>query len=326
MAFGQTADVVFEKELSRIAFGSCSVESRPNDQLWKEVNNLAPDLWIWLGDNIYADTEDMKEMRLKYDIQKSHPDYQQLMKRTSILGIWDDHDYGANDAGKEYPLKDASKEELFRFLDIPADHPARRRQGAYQSYLFAGTKRIKIILLDTRYFRDSLKWNIPKPGTKQAIPNPSGQILGDAQWSWLERQLQEPNVDLFVLCSGIQVIPEEHAFEKWANFPRERERLIQLLAGMQQPLIILSGDRHISEVSRLSLPELTYPLYEFTSSSLTNPWSIQKKEPNRYREKQIIYEPNFSVIDIKEDESGMQLEVRFIGKDRVVFQTHRLRF
>ena len=107
----------------------------------------------------------MNQRRKDYDLQKSHPDYQQLLKQTEVIGIWDDHDFGLNDGGREYPMKDESKEELFRFLDVPDDHPARERKGAYQSYTYTSSLgTLKIILLDARYFRDSLKWN--NPGTR----------------------------------------------------------------------------------------------------------------------------------------------------------------
>lgn len=178
-----------------------AIKLKLKKQLWKEVTKTNPDLWIWLGDNIYADTEDMNVMRDKYDLQKSHPDYQSLIKNTDVIGIWDDHDYGGNDFGKEYPMKDESKEEMFRFLDVSSEHPSINRKGAYQSYTYhAGSNRLKIILLDARYFRDSLNidendWN---------IPNKTGDILGADQWAWFEKQLQEESVDLSLLVVGFK--------------------------------------------------------------------------------------------------------------------------
>ena len=326
--WAQRADVIVKKNLTQVSFGSCSKQNKVDDQLWEEVNFMKSDLWIWLGDNIYSDTEDMAEMRANYAMQKSHPGYQQLLAASDVIGIWDDHDFGVNDGGKEYPMKKESKEELFRFLDVPESHPARQREGAYQSYLYEGLQsNVKVILLDARYFRDPLK----KDDRNWNIPDSTGQILGDDQWQWLEAQLGDKEADLILLGSGIQVLPIEHRFEKWSNFPVERQRLFKLIAStVDVPLLILSGDRHISEVSKIDIEGYRYPLYEFTSSSLTNPWSTPAEEANKYRQKEIIFPTNFAHLDLVltsgTSTTRYELELNYIGREQEVLQTHYIRY
>ena len=318
----QKSDADISRNVGSIAFGSCSHQEK-KPQLWKEVNSLQPDLWIWLGDNIYADTEDMSLMRKQYKGQKSHPEYQTLLSNTHVIGIWDDHDFGVNDGGKEYPMKKESKVELFRFLDVSKNNPANDREGAHQSYTITSEgQKVKVILLDTRYFRDPLKKN----ENNHNIPDEKGQILGPEQWEWFEDQIKD-QPDLFILVSSIQVIPEEHRFEKWGNFPTEKERLFTLIKKhVNVPLIILSGDRHISEVSKVDLDDYAYPVYEFTSSSLTNPWGTKREEPNRFREKEIVYDPNFSKVDLKWTDEGLTLNLSYYGVDNKVLQTHEIRY
>ena len=89
------------KTLGVIAFGSCSHET-DTAQLWNDIIALKPNLWIWMGDNIYGDTHDMALMKQKYDIQKQNPEYQRLVKTCPVIGTWDDHDYGINDGGKNF--------------------------------------------------------------------------------------------------------------------------------------------------------------------------------------------------------------------------------
>lgn len=312
----QKADVTVSKSLGRIAFGSCSVQSMSDQQLWNEINATNPELWIWLGDNIYGDTENMAVMKEKYDMQKSHPGYQKLIQKTSIIGIWDDHDYGVNDGGKEYPAKDGSKKQLFDFLDVDKNHPAQKRPGAHQSYTYKSKEgTVKVILLDTRYFRDSLKWKNPGTPQKESIINPDGDILGDAQWNWLESQLSEPNINLFIVASGIQVIPFQHRWEKWANFPKAKERLLNAIAKVEAPLILVTGDRHLSEISKIDLEEYDYPLYEFTSSSLTSPSGIdEEEEKNQHIIKEKIYETNFASLTIKWVNGFPTLNLQYVGK------------
>ncbi len=307
------------ESIQRIAFGSCSRQSMKDAQLWKEVIAENPDVWIWLGDNVYADTEDMEKMKADYDLQKSHPDYQRLLQKTAVVGTWDDHDFGANDIGKEYPMKDESRDLLFDFLDVPKTNEAWARKGAYQTYTYGfEDKRIKLILLDVRYFRDSLKWTMD-PKTAQV--NEKGDILGEDQWTWLSAELDDAGSDMFILGSGIQVISKDHRFEKWANFPRAKDRLLNLITDkVEVPVLFLSGDRHISEVSKLEIAGYDFPLYDVTSSSLTTPWGEPAPDVNSHRVGEIIYPTNFAIMDIDWNEMRPSLKLKFVGKDNEILQ------
>lgn len=283
-----------------IAFGSCNNQKQPQD-IWQSIDKTDPDVWIWLGDNIYADTENMKIMEKDYQLQKSHPGYRDFIKDRQVIGIWDDHDYGVNDGDKYFPKARESKVLMLEFLNVPKSHPVWEREGAYQSYSFNdGHKKIKVILLDGRSFRDKL---VKKKG--RYIPDPHASLLGDDQWEWLNGQLEEENVDLFLISCGIQFIPEQHKFEKWANFPTDRSRLFSLLVEKQPGAVfLLSGDRHIAEVSCTSLDGLDYPLCELTSSGLTHAWEEIGEEPNSFRSGPLIAQRNFGLLKLRFDKKG----------------------
>jgi len=287
-----------------IAFGSCSKQYNPN-QRWMDIMKNDPDIWIWLGDNIYGDTHDMEFMAEKYAHQKADSGYQMLLKsRTKVIGTWDDHDYGVNDGGKFYSKKEESKKLFMDFLDIPPDHPVNDHAGVYESNEYSfDDYLLQIILLDTRYFRDTIYRN---PITRAYVPNEEGDILGDQQWQWLEQRLDESTADLILIGSSIQVIPTEQIYEKWANLPAARKQLFNLLRKYpDKRVVILSGDRHIAEISELRLEGLNYPLYDFTSSGLTHTWSRKDVEPNQYRVSDFIIYLNFGliIIDWKEDKN-----------------------
>ncbi len=302
---------------TRVAFGSCSHEF-DSIQMWDNIRTHQPRTWIWLGDNIYGDTEDMSIMKAKYDMQKQRPSYQKFMQSMDIYGIWDDHDYGLNDGGKSYPMKDESKLLMLDFLDVPDVVGVRNRKGAYQSYLIENEGLvIKLILLDTRYFRDSLEINIQAPPLY--YPNEEGTILGDVQWKWLEGELTNSAADIHLIGSSIQTIPDEQGYEKWGNFPNERKRLFNLIVETKPARpIILSGDRHIAEFSKINLEGLDYPLYEFTSSGLTHTWSSERQEPNQYRIGELIIKKNFGMIDIEHDENTIRIKLLIYGSDNQV--------
>ncbi|MFY8036906.1 MAG: hypothetical protein ACOVMQ_07045 [Cyclobacteriaceae bacterium] len=86
-----TLQLTAQSKETIIAFGSCDDEDEPQE-MWKEVIAQKPIVWIWGGDNVYADTHDMNVLKAKYDKQKSNPDYQKLMRMCTITGTWDDHD------------------------------------------------------------------------------------------------------------------------------------------------------------------------------------------------------------------------------------------
>src|SRR5262245_59587674 len=194
--------------ISRIAFGSCSNEEL-NDEMWTEIVAQKPELCILLGDNIYGDTQDMTWMRKQYDIQKNLPGYQALMKQCPIIGTWDDHDYGRNDGGKFYAKKKESKEEFLRFFDIGPDDPIRSHEGVYSAHTFGPKgKRIKLIMLGLRYFRDTtIRSTIPG---HRYDPNPDGDIMGETQWAWFESQLKNSDADIHLIGSSIQLVANDH--------------------------------------------------------------------------------------------------------------------
>lgn len=226
---GQEVD--FSRPLQTIALGSCNRQDLPQT-IWPVISQNNPDIWIWLGDNIYADTEDMEEMRGMYLQQKYDAAYAAFRNTTPVFGIWDDHDYGVNDGGKEFAQKTASRDLMLDFLDVPADADVRQREGGYQSYTFGPEgKQVKLILLDARYFRDELKENPDK--TTRYLQNPTGDILGQVQWEWLRAELAGSTAEVHLIGSGIQMLAEEQIFEKWANFPMARKRLLDLLAELQ---------------------------------------------------------------------------------------------
>jgi alkaline phosphatase D len=287
--------------LSRIAFGSCARQDKPQP-IWDAVVAARPDIYLSLGDNIYGDTEDMAVMKKKYDQLAAIKGWQKLKAACPILATWDDHDYGVNDGGAEYPKKDESQQLFLDFFGIPQDSPRRTQKGVYHAEVFGPPeKRVQVILLDTRYFRSPLKKRAKKivgEGPYEPTADKTTTMLGDAQWKWLEQQLKVP-AKVRILVSSIQLVPQDHAWEKWMNFPHERERLFKLIKDTKAAgIITISGDRHLAELSMMDAG-FGYPLYDLTSSGLTEAsqkW--RKHEVNRHRVATMNRGNNFGLITI----------------------------
>ncbi|WP_299455478.1 alkaline phosphatase D family protein [uncultured Microscilla sp.] len=305
----QKADLV-------IAFGSCNKQYMAQP-LWQDIAQNNPTLWVWLGDNIYGDTQNMELMKSKYDQQLRNQGYKKLMEKVKVIGTWDDHDYGVNDGGGEFPKKKESQQLMLDFLKYPANSPVRQQEGVYNSYTITkGGHAVKVILLDTRYFRGTLK---RVNGVYQT--NTTGTMLGKTQWQWLENELNNSQADVNIIGSSIQFIPEEHRFEKWANFPKERQRFLDLIAKTRaKNVVLISGDRHIAEVSKYEAGNLSYPLYEITSSGLTHTWGRKATEKNKYREGELMIALNFGILEFYFGESP-KVVGHIKGRQNKVLQT-----
>lgn len=325
--------------LARIGFGSCAKQDKPQP-IWDAVIEMQPQLFVLLGDNIYGDTTDMDVLRAKYALLGNQPGYRKLKQTCPVVATWDDHDYGADDSGADYPMKRESQQIFLDFFEAPPNDPRRSHEGVYSSSVFGPVgKRVQLVLLDTRYFRSPLKVGY-KPGEPgegyrgKYVPNtdPDSTILGATQWRWLEEQLNVP-AELRVIGSSIQVIAHEHGSEIWDNFPHERARFLKLLRETKAGgVVVLSGDRHLAEISRIlpSDPQgIGYPLFDVTSSSLNAPSGNMTKagvrfanQINSHRIGLQYFDTNFGAILIDWDQPDpvVRLQVRDEKGDVVLQQ------
>ncbi len=320
LACGACSTTRNDRAIQRIAFGSCLKQDKPAP-IWNVIADMKPDVFLFIGDNIYADTEDMSVMRQEYDKLNADQAYQRLKRTCPILATWDDHDYGVNDGGADYPARDASQREFLRAFDEPKNSPRLSRPGVYMAKTIGPPgRRVQLILLDTRYFRSPLK---KAPAAQRAfrryVPNPdkSATMLGDAQWQWLEKQLRQP-ANLRIIASSIQLVSEDPGWEKWANLPRERQQLFDLIKKTNaQGVLILSGDRHIGELSMMDAG-IGYPIYDLTSSGLNSASEFWRTyEVNRHRVATMNWGDNFGIIDIEwsTPDPEIRLQIRDVTGD-----------
>lgn len=308
LALTQSARADDPKAVTKIAFGSCVDQDKPVP-IFDAMAATKPDLLLLIGDNMYADLDKKVKVtpeviREKYQQMAKVPGFVKLKAASGkVLGTWDDHDYGKNDAGTDWEHKDAAQKEFHDFFGTPENDPRRTQKGIHHAEVFGPPgKRVQVILLDTRYFRSPLKKGKFDPTTRitpyLANSDPDATMLGDVQWKWLEEQLKKP-AELRLLVSSIQVVSDEHPFEKWMTIPKERERLYALLNSTgANGVMVLSGDRHLADVS-VETKAIGYPLYDVTSSGFnqaTKNW--RAPEPNSKRVAGMPYGDNFGFISI----------------------------
>ena len=252
------ANISFAEIVYKLGIGSCVDQDYPTPA-WASLEKESINSFFFLGDNIYGDVPSGRLDNVILSYEKLNNQMPSWLKNTEKLVIWDDHDYGLNDAGANYIYKAESQQIYNDAWNIDQNDPRRSREGIYFSELkdIAG-KKILIVGLDTRYFRSNL---IKIGNSYKPQKNPNATILGPIQWQWLEKELSREH-DILILASSIQVLATEHRFEKWSNIPHERDKLLALLNKLSSKVLIISGDRHRSGFYKLD------NIYEFTSSSL----------------------------------------------------------
>ena len=304
--------------IQSIAFGSCAMQFKPQP-IWNTIAKQNPDLFLFLGDNIYGDFDGKKPftptketLQRDWSMLADEPNFKKFREQVPVMATWDNHDYGKHNGGAEFELKEMTKTALLDFFGEPKDSQRRKTPGIYDAKIFGPPgKRVQVILLDTRYFKGPF---IKDPRTMEEkkaaglagsmgnyIPNsdPDVTLLGKAQWLWLEEQLMKP-AEVRLIASSTQVIPDEKAMDEWGNYPLERQRLFSLIKKTKaNGVIILSGNVHFAEISKLGY--FPYPLLEFTSSGLTHTNEHYVKAKNTYRIAGPYDQPNFGMIEIDWD-------------------------
>lgn len=314
-----------EPEDFTIAFGSCYDQKR-SCPLWGAILDREPDVWIWGGDNVYADSDDSIELWSIYKTLLDDKDYIALRNEADIVATWDDHDYGLNDGGEEFHAKDMSKRLFLKFLDADKNDDRYHHGGVYSKSSYkVGKKNIDIIALDTRYFRTALTPSTIAGRRYDKNTYGEGSLLGKEQWAWLDKTLGESRADLTFIVSSIQFLSTEHGFETWGNFPHEIDHLYDLIRKYKKPgVILLSGDRHISEFSVDEPEGIPYPIMDFTSSGLTHTYEAFSGENNPKRKGEVYNVKSFGVIEVAEDTD----DVRFIMVDEnnQVLSSYRINY
>ena len=300
-----------------LSFGSCNNQNIEN-KLFKEILKNKPEAFIWGGDIIYSDTDKPQVLATNFKKFKEDSTYKNFAKKTKILGTWDDHDYGINDGGYENPIKQEAQHILLDFLDVPKNDKRREQEGVYYSETIKkDNNTIKIILLDTRYFRTELTKD--PTGKKRYIPTTKGTMLGETQWQWLEKELETSTAEFNIIVSSIQFLSNKHGFETWGNMPNEVEKLKNIILKTKaKNTIILSGDRHIAEISKIKIGTKK-PLIDFTSSGLTHAYTGFTGEENPFRINKVVHEINFGLLKFDFKNKKVLFEIR--GLENKILET-----
>jgi len=304
--------------------GSCAYFNEPrydrlgkpyggDSSIFEPMGKENADFALWLGDNWYTREVDyFSDWGLNYraSITRGLPVLQNLFKKMPQYAIWDDHDFGPNDAGKSYILKNASRNVFMKYWANPSY--GQNGQGVYSKISW---NDVDVYMLDDRWERSSD--NLPDSINGQ--PNPTKKMFGNEQMEWLKEELLfsngNPKISFRIIATGSQVLNPYSPNDCLRHYPLEFYELLDFIEQNQiKGILFLTGDRHHSEVIKLDRKG-AYSLYDITVSPLTS--GIGKtsgfEASNSARVGKEIDEQNYARFLFTGEGKNRKLTVTFLG-------------
>ncbi len=297
------------KNVDVIVFGSCNHQGLAQE-MWLNMMEYKPDVFVFLGDAVYGDCKSANCVVKTYNKQLKKPYFTEFLEKIPMIGTWDDHEYGTNNSGIENPIKKESQRYFLDFIGEPANSARRQQEGIYISYTFGQEgQKVKFILLDERYFRD-------KPGE-------NGDMLGEVQWAWFEKELNNSHAQINIIGSSSQFLSTKTTCDRWEQYPKSQKRMYEVIRKSKKPgVIFISGDIHCAEMMMYNTADLNYPLYEFTSSGLSHAHQSAKINSNKFKIQKPFCGLNYGMITINwTTPISLKIEIKDIQNFTVQEQT-----
>ncbi|MDC7682783.1 alkaline phosphatase D family protein [Asticcacaulis sp. BYS171W] len=253
-----TAPVVGQRQPFTVAFGSCArIQAAEVQPIWDAIAAQDPDLFLWLGDNVYHDTLEPQIMDEMWRWQRSVPNLEPILRTVPQLAIWDDHDYGLNDHDRTNPVKDIALASFKKYWANPS-YGLPDAPGVFFAFSYGD---VDFFMLDSRYHRDP----------NEAPDTPQKTLLGARQLQWLKDGLKKSRASFKIIaCGSGWSNAKGPGGDSWAAFLNERDALFDFIRDAKiEGVVLLSGDTHVGELNAIPASEKGgYDLYDLVSSPL----------------------------------------------------------
>ena len=264
----------------RIGFGSCL-----NDVLYNKfpvflgVAKEQPDMFLFVGDNTYyvrtwkgpdgkrkmvttgpkGEWSTQKQMFARQMSTRNNPWMQPLLGSVPCYAVWDDHDYGPNNADRLFANKKKSL-KVFKQMWANPSYGVKGTKGCFSTFRRGP---VQVFLMDCRYHKYVKTRAHPKVSDKDC------QIWGEEQLDWLCGHLEASDAPIKLIANGTQFLYQGKTGEgHYQEARREYQTLLDYLHKQRiGGVVFLTGDRHHTElmhVKRTDGPEVI----DFTSSPL----------------------------------------------------------
>lgn len=301
--------------------GSCAYFNEPvydrpgkpyggDSSIFETMANTPAAFHVWLGDNWYTREVDYYTawgLNYRASRDRSLPVLQKFMASMPQYSIWDDHDYGPNDMGKNYILKDASRKVFMNYSCNPSY--GHNGEGIYSVVSYSD---VDIFLTDDRYWRS-------EAAIKDSIdgkPNLDKTYFGKQQLDWLKNSLLFSKATFKVIATGSQILNPFSGYDCMRFYTAEYKELMDFLATYKiSGVLFFTGDRHHSEVIKLERRGL-YPLYDVTNSPYTSGvGKVRGDELNNPARipGTLVEAQNFTKVTVSGKKNERVMKIEFLG-------------
>lgn len=298
-----------ERRDVHIAWMSCMHDKYAEEQkrIWLAAKTQKPEMIFFIGDSVYCDTL----MQMAFKIGAKPPqiwtrfvetrfnlDFYKFDQLIPVIAVWDDHDYGKNNAGAEYEHKKDSL-NIFQTFFAQTQTSASFRKGPGCSSVFEGFGQ-KYILVDNRTFKtSSCYW---------------GNNLRD----WVFAELESATTPVCIM-EGQQFFGgycDKGSFE--FNHRARFKTITNEMKNIRTPITFASGDLHYSEINKLDKDILGYETFEFTSSSMHS--YTKDPRPNNPRRVMASGQRNFIGTRTGFSASGLDIKTYVRGEQGILWE------
>ena len=258
-----------------------------------------PDMMLWLGDNVYlreVDFQSYSGFLHRYSHARQTEEMANLLKTCPNYAIWDDHDFGPNDSDGSWIHADWSRDAFKAFWSNPSYGLPEAPRCVSTAFRFVD---MEFFLLDNRTYRVNHYNETNEP-----------QVLGQKQIDWLIQALRKSRAPYKFVCVGGQVLNDAAVYENVSQFPTERQQILDRLEEEDiRGVVFLSGDRHTTELSELTLGN-GRKVYDLTVSPLTSGPGHAREEGNSLRvEGTYVEQRNYAVLSFDGPRKNRQCTV-----------------
>lgn len=295
-----TAPAEGAKKDFSLVFGSCvRYMANRGQPVWTAIEHNDPDLMIWMGDNMYGDALDPDILFEEYMRQRDVESVLPVIRNTSNLAIWDDHDFGLNNHDRRNPIKEKALKVFEEVWANPA-YGEKGNPGVYFDYSYGD---VDLFFIDCRYYRDPNE----EPGHEGKT------MLGIQQYDWLTAKLQASTATFKLILSGSGwSAAKGPGGDSWASYLHERDQLFEFIRKKKiSGVVLLSGDTHVGELNAIPWSQRGgYDYYDLVSSPLAQPREDSWMERNPEVRIRPVYfnDSNFGLIEFYLEEERPYLK------------------
>ncbi len=272
-------------------------------KMWDQLAKTKPEIVFLIGDTCYSDNSNEGGEAgywKRYCETRMRISWFRQEQLVPTLAVWDDHDFGDNNATKDF-----KERWITEFLfDLFWGH---EKIEGFQKTFGEG----KILELQTQrfIFMDCRSYRWDKDPSR-------GLHWGRDQQDWLIETLTDSSKPAW-LMNGSQFFGGylgKDAFE--SSHTQNFQDFLKKLARVESPVIFGSGDVHFSEIMQIEKSLLGYDTFEFTSSSIhSHTFPLHQFRAKNDRRIESTSAKNFCFFNSQSDGKAISLAMQSLNSN-----------